>query len=408
MNRRFRLCLTFILSLFLLSVLPASAETVIGFLEGPVYFGNAGTGAIGFTGWALADSGIAKVVIQVDGVDVGQARYGFLRPGVQELYPDYVDSDGPGFLYNLNSTAFNNTRHTISAKVFTKDGNEMVIGGAQQIAFVNNTSLLAPFGTIERPRRAADLLGRCTRSCLTTPSNNIYTPVTGWALDLGVETGDAGVAWVELMVDGVIYYNSRRDCFYDSSLGLSQCYGLPRLDVERIFTYALDAPNAGFRFLLDVGHMLSCVGLAQGHHTLTIRAGDISTQNANIDEIPVNFYCAENHPSNGIFGLIESPVEGRIFAGDVLFQGWGIAAAGVSRIDLYIDGSYIGSPEYGVDSRPGVANQYPGFPDVDAPVWRMTYDTNQLANGDRQVEAFVVDLAGNRSSIGERTFHIQN
>lgn len=408
MNRRFRLSSTLILTLLLLSVLPASAETVIGFLEGPVYFGNAGTGAIGFTGWALADSGIAKVVIQVDGADVGQARYGFNRPGVRELYPDFADSEGPGFLYNLNSTVYNNTLHTISAKVFTNDGNEVVIGGAQQIAFVNSTSLLAPFGTIERPRRATDLLGRCDRTCGTIPADNIYTPVTGWVLDLGVEIGDAGVAWVELMIDGVIYYNTRRDCQYSSTLGLTQCYGLPRLDVERIFTYALDAPNSGYRFLLDVGDMLSCVGLAQGQHTITIRAGDISVQNANVDEIPVNFWCAENHPSNGIFGLIESPVEGRIFDGEVTFQGWGIAAAGVARIELYIDGTFVGNPDFGVDTRPSVANQYPGYPDSDAPVWRMVYDTNQLANGNRQVEAFVVDLDGNRASIGERTFNVQN
>ena len=80
----------------------------------------------------------------------------------------------------------------------------------------------------------------------------------------------------------------------------------------------------------------------------------------------------------------------------------------MARIELYIDGTFIGNPDFGVDSRPAVANQYPGFPDADAPVWRMTYDTNELANGDRQVEAFVVDLDGNRASIGERTFNVQN
>ena len=408
MNRRFRFCLTLILSLSLLSALPATAETVLGFLEGPVYFGNTGSGAVGMTGWALADSGIERVIMQVDGVDVGQARYGFVRPGVQEIYPDYEDSEGPGFLFNLNSTAFENGLHTVSAKVITNDGTEMVIGGAQELFFTNHTDMLVPFGTIERPRRHTDLLGRCNRTCDLTPTDAIYTPITGWALDLGVEIGDAGMAWAELMIDGVIYANTRRDCRFDSTLGLVSCYGLPRLDVERIFTYALDAPNAGYRFLIDVGWLISCVGLSEGLHTISVRAGDISDQVADIDEIPVNFWCAENHPSDGIYGLIESPVEGRIFTGDINLQGWAVAAEGVARVELYIDGTFIGNPDYGVDNRPGVANQYPGFPNVAAPVWRMTYDSTQLVDGVRQIEAFVVDLLGNRTSIGERTFNVLN
>lgn len=409
MKPRFRIVLTLLIPI-LLCAMPASAETILGFLEGPAYYGNAGTGAIGMTGWALSDSGIRRVIIQVDGVDIGPARYGAVRPGVQDLYPSFVDSEGPGFLYNLDSTAFSNTLHTISAKVITNDGNIAIIGGSQELAFVNTTALLAPFGFIEKPQRNADLIGRCARSsCSSAPDDTFYTPVSGWALDLGVGIDDNTVDWLELMIDGVPYYRTSRDCRFDFSLGLlSQCYGLPRLDVERIFPYALDAPSAGFNFIMDVGYMISCVGLAEGRHDITIRAGDHSNQIANIDSIPVNFFCAENRPNQSIFGKIENPREGRLYGDDITFQGWALAAEGISRVDLYVDGSFIGTATYGVDSRPGVASQFPGFPDSSAPAWRLIYDSNNLANGDRQVEAYAVDNRGNRVSIGERTFNVRN
>ena len=409
MNPRFRICFALVLSLLLLSTVPAAAETVLGFLEGPVYQGNAGTGAIGFTGWALADSGVRRVTIQVDGVDVGQARHGFSRPIVADLYPGFPDSAGAGFTYHLDSTQFNNTVHQISAKVLTNDGVETIIAGTQGVSFVNSTPLLVPFGRIEQPRRNAQLYGRCNRDCVFDPGNSIYTPVTGWALDLGMEIGDAGMAWVEVMIDGEIYYNTRRDCDYTAALGLHQCYGLPRLDVERGFPFAIDAPNSGFRFLLDIGDLITCWGLNRGHHTLTIRAGDISTQNANIDEHPVFFQCIEDLPADaGLVGNIESPREGAKYSDNILFQGWALALEGVARVDVYVDGQSIGTATFGIDSRPGVAVQFPGYPDVAAPVWALTYDSNNLSEGFHQVQVFVVDTVGTSTRIGERTFFVEN
>ncbi len=409
MNPRFKICLPLALAFLLLSALPATAETVLGFLEGPVYQGNAGTGAIGLTGWAVADSGIRRVVIQVDGVDIGQARHGFSRPLVNDLYPGFPDSMGAGFTYHLNSTQFTNTLHRVSAKVLTNAGTEVIIEGTQHLSFVNSTPLLVPFGKLEQPLRNAQMYGRCSRDCIFAPNNPIYTPVSGWALDLGLEIGDAGMAWVEVMIDGEIYYNTRRDCTFSAALGLHQCYGLPRLDVERAFPFAIDAQNSGFKFLLDVGDLITCWGLNRGHHTLTIRAGDISTQNANIDEHPVFFQCVEDLPPQaGLVGNIESPREGAQYGDNILFQGWALALEGVERVDLYIDGEFIGTAAFGIDSRPGVAVQFPGYPDVDAPVWALTYDSNNLSDGFHQVQVFVVDDIGSSTRIGERTFFVNN
>ncbi|MEL7059868.1 MAG: hypothetical protein AAGN46_07555 [Acidobacteriota bacterium] len=400
-------------------VAPATAqEAVFGFYEGPEGEQNAGTGAVGLTGWALASSGVAKVVVQVDGVDFGQAVYGKFRPDVAAQFPGFPDSQGAGFTYVLNTTEFTNGNHTVSIKVVSNLGTETVINGTENLFITNNTSLLRPFGEITFPQRGASLYGTCNRA-----NPIVYTPVVGWALDLGVEIGDTGLGYVELLLDGVpliepnpndpegdpVILNTRIGCYLDRAIGgFVNCYGLPRLRIERRFPFALDAPNAGFRFALDIGHHIAVRGIAQGQHVLTIRAGDISNQVENIDEFPVNMFCIEDFPGQGAPGFIEQPREGFQYSGDILVQGWAIDLDGVNRIDVYVDGVFFGNAMYGVDSRPGVAAQYPGFPDVGAPVFRTTIDSTLLSDGVHQIEIFSIDEIGFENLVGERSFFVNN
>jgi hypothetical protein len=404
MTKRWMVCLCGLLAL---SFAPgAQAETIRGYFEGIIGGHNAGSGAPGMTGWAVADSGVRKVVIQVDGVDLGQAGYGGVRPDVTSAVPGFPDSPAPGFGYFLNTTDFENGVHTVSAKVYTWDGNEAVIDGTRQIFFNNNTSILAPFGAINWPHRNADLYGTCD---LTAPSRT-YTPVIGWVLDLGVEIGDQGVGYVELLLDGSIVYNSDTSCSYILETGgFTNCYGLPRLDVESMFPFSLNASSTGYRFVLDIGALISFGGWAQGNHTLTVRAGDISNQVANVAEIPVFFHCEENLPNQGSFGVIESPVESRPYEDTIVFQGWALDAQGILRVDIYVDGQFVGTADYGVDSRPAVLMQYPGFINAEAPVWRFEYDSYQTSNGSHQIQVYAVDIgAGVGTLIGERTFFVDN
>ena len=388
------------LLLTLLTGVPAAGETVLGYFEGAAT-GNYGTGALPVTGWALADTGIKRVVIQVDGVDISQALYGNPRPLVEDIYPGFPDSAGPAFGYHLNTTDFTNEAHRVSAKVLTNGGTEVVLEGTRHITFNNNTAILHPFGKIETPQRNAELYGDCE-------GQQIWNPVGGWVLDLGVEIGDAGVGWVELLLDGSILANTRTGCSFEPDLGLFNCYGLPRLDIERGFPFALDAPTAGYRFLINVGALLNS-GYVRGHHTLTIRAGDISTQNANVDEIPVSFYCIQDLPDEAaILGFIESPRKGRQYAGTIRFQGWALALDTLARVEVWVDGRFIGNALLGVDSRPGVAAQYPGWPGVAAPVWRLLFDSTELAEGVHQVEVIAVDVNGTETLIGERSFFVNN
>jgi hypothetical protein len=279
-----------------------------------------------------------------------------------------------------------------------------VLDGSRQLFFTNNTSTLRPFGHIDRPLRQTDLYGTCSGS-----PNRIYSPIEGWALDLGVEIGDAGIGYVELLLDGAIVANTRTSCAYILATGgLTNCYGLPRLDIETRFPGALNAPSAGFRFVLDVGALITNANVTQGFHQLTIRAGDIATNVENIDEIPVNFFCEENNPNEGSIGFIEQPRPGLIVAGDTTFQGWAVDIDGINRVEMYVDGLYVGTANFGVDSRPAVANEYPGYPDAGAPVWRFIWDSTTRADAFHHMEAIAYDELGEATLIGERTFYVEN
>lgn len=460
------MCLTV---LALCTVLPAAGqETVIGFLEPPVIDDCIPTtsncerkpGIVRLHGWALADSGISRVIIQVDGVDVAQARHGTLRGQVADGYPGFPDTFRAGFGLFLNASDHLNGLHQLTARVETNAGTEVTLpaveqdgtilfDGVQEVFWSYNTSILHPFGEINFPERNAELFGTCclrdfsggccprtdvgtcclpevdegccfrdsTGSCCDPqepgcPTPIRYSPVEGWALDLGVETGDTGVGWVELLADGSIRGNSRINCRFNSATGgLTDCYGLQRLNVERNYPFALDAPNSGFRFVLDVGNMIVNGGYAQGHHVLTARVGDISNQNHNVSEIPVNFFCVENIANESSFGQIELPRPGRQYAGVMRFQGWALDGEGIDRVEIYVDGGLVGDAFFGVTqgTRPLVEAKYPGFPNSPAPVFRLpAIDSNIFTDGQHQVQVIVTDVTGDETLIGENTFSVNN
>lgn len=401
-----------------LVAMPAAAqETVRGFFEGPNFGYNAGTGVIPLTGWALSTSGVRRVVIKVDGQLDGQVEYGQFRPDVLDAFPGFPDSAGAGFTYNLNSTRYANGAHTVTAEVLTNAGTQRLLEEVHTVFFTNNTSTLEPFGEIDRPHRNAVLYGNCD----SIASNRIYTWVHGWALDLGVEAGgggsnggaggvSGGVRYVELTIDGQPLSNTKTSCAYIQALGGPvNCYGLPRQDIERRFPFAPDAPNAGFRFLLDIGALIVNNVYLEGQHTLGLRIGDEFNVNDDAHDIPVHFRCEHRNSNNeGSFGFIEQPRPGVIVAGNTTFVGWALDIDGVQRVEIRVDGSFVGRATYGVDSRPNVAIQYPGFPDSGAPVWSFVWDSTTVTDGFHQIQVMVSDERGDETLVGEHTFFVDN
>ena len=359
--------------------LPASAAPPFGSFGGLVSGGNGTAGVAPIHGWALDDDGIFAVDILVDGRVVGRALYGRSRPGVTQLYPGFPDSDLPGFGYELDTTRFLNGLHTVSARVTSTTGEVVHLPG-RVLEFTNLSHNLVPFGKIDFPNANAELYGNCN---LADPSRR-YSVVQGYALDVGVEIGDQGVGYVELLLDGAVIRNSQLSCaFSQPKGGLSDCWGLPRLDVTRFYPGLSDAPHSGFRFVLDVGELIAAGGYVPGRHVITIRSGDIAGQVANIHEIPVTYA-----------GLIE-------------VTGWAIDAEGVSAVDIYVDGFFKGTAAYGFP-RPGITSLHPSFPDSAAPGWQFFLDTTQLSDGEHHFQVVVRDITGREIIIGDRRFVVFN
>lgn len=395
---------------------PSWAAEPFGHFDGGLNGRNAATGVIGVTGWALDDDGVRAVDIYVDGRPVGRAGYGRHRARVAILFSEFPDADGAGFGFLLDTTHFFNGLHTVEALVISEAGERKFLNPIE-IEFANSTHLLGPFGAIDFPLKQAELFGVCED--LTDP-NRRYTVITGWVLDVGVEQGDqggapdqgdppgdSGVGWVELLLDGSILRNTKLDCDHEVAKGgLSDCYGLPSPDVERIHPNAPDASHARFRFVLDIGSLVD-FGFTRGSHVLTIRSGDIAGQVANVDEIAVTFRCVEDRGNDPSFGFIDGPRGGKIRSGIIKVTGWALDLEGVEKVEVFVDGFPVGEATHGIFRR-GVSRMHPGFPDSRGAGFVLDFDTTEVSDGFHDVQVLITDERGDTTMIGERTFRVDN
>ena len=403
-----------VLVLAVLAVAPAFAAAPFGWFGGILgAVDNAGTGVIPVAGWALDDNGVQNVDILVDGNVVGRAVYGMAWEGVAARYPNFPDSALPGFGFLLDSTHFPNGHHTVQPRVRSRAG-EVALLEPRVIRFTNNEAILLPFGNIDFPKEHAELRGTCN---FVPNAPRRFSVITGYALDAGLNDLDTGVAYVQLYIDHALVADTDLDCgFFDVTGGLTDCYGLRRLDVERQYPGLKDSPHSGFRFVLDVGALVASplpgevdAPFNQGAHILTIRAADHANQVRNVAEIPVTFSCDQNNQNESSFGDIDAPARGFVYSGVIQATGWALDWEGVSQVQVLVDGSFAGVASYGIP-RPDVGDLtfYPGYLNVSAPGWRFALDTRQFSNGEHFLDVVVVDKAGIHTIIGRRRFVIGN
>lgn len=395
--------LGFVAALLAATATPVLADLPFGSFGGQQGGGNGAAGVVGLFGWALDDNGIEAVDVYVDGVIAGRALYGRARPGVTQAFPGLPDSALPGWSIRLDTTRYANGLHTVTPQAISDTG-ERVWLNSVVFEFLNTTHNLVPFGAIDLPLPNTELYGSCDPDQVVNRRLNV---ISGYALDVGIEIGDTGVGYVELLIDGTIYANTRLDCrFSPAAGGLTDCYGLRRLDVERAFPTVRDAPHSGFRFVIDIGRLLE-VGYVPGFHVLSIRSGDVNANSAEIAEVPVTFLCDDFLPNEGSFGAVDLPVDGLIFQGTADFTGFALDWEGVNRVLIFVDGFEIGEATYGLP-RPVVSSLYPGYPDAGFPGWSFSLDSTGLANGGHQMQVIVVDELAATTLIGERSFVVDN
>ena len=97
----------------------ARARPPFGLIDTPKENEAMASGAQG-TGWALDDSGVAKVEAGLDDGPRAAAQIGQPFPGVKDAYPTYPDSDKAGFTFTMPSVAAG--PHLLIVTITGKDG----------------------------------------------------------------------------------------------------------------------------------------------------------------------------------------------------------------------------------------------------------------------------------------------
>ncbi len=101
--------------------LPTLADPMVLTLEEPKE-GGTYTGIANLRGWALAESGIDKVEVDIDGVYAFTIPMGGNRGDVAAAYPDFPNSAQSGFSMAFNYKALAKGSHQVTARALSQDG----------------------------------------------------------------------------------------------------------------------------------------------------------------------------------------------------------------------------------------------------------------------------------------------
>jgi len=453
----------------------ALAAPPFGNIDSPSDSQTGISGSFPVSGWVADDSGtIDHIDFLVDGRIVAgavgrglpsTAIYGLPRPDVFAVFPDVPNSLNSGFLANLDTTAFVDGVHVISVRAFDDQGASNVLG-TRTVQVINNGSNLPPFGFLDVPLDKASLLCSPAAAPITPPPGGCPSPpmppcesgpptvpsynnvVAGWALDTGSRLDLGQVSYVELLIDGEIIANTRRDCVRKGNI-LQNCYGLNRPDVARAFPGYVNADNSGFLFLFalqqDPGNGLFDVLIpdpfgqpvirgyvASGKHTIAIRAGDEKETVTQFAAISVDVLCDTGQfHDQPAFGYIDSPSPLQFINGLFSFSGWAFDydnggqlpnVNGITRLDIDVDGQVVGSLFPPFASRLDVpVNDFRVLP-TDTSTgptafvgWAFAFDTTRLSDTQHDLVVYAVDTpiaatgrSAFRSEIGRRKFVVFN
>ncbi len=414
---------------------PLANQAPFGYIDIPGAVGLEGAvGSFPVAGWAIDDVDVARVDFLVDGgivagaVGRGEpstAYYGSTRPDVAAAFPDVPLALYSGFIANIDTSQFINGIHVISVRVTDVDGASREIG-TRRVQIVNAGQNLVPFGRIDFPLDKASLFcttsaGGCPSPCTpgTTPTN----VVAGWALDVGSSLDRGQVSYVELLLDGQIIRNSRSDCVQIGA-ALTNCYGINRPDVARLYSGYVNADNAGFSFsfalvrdsedpsgvveilTVDGTNTLVTTGFTTaGKHTIAIRAGDEEESVTQFGAMSVDILCDSTGDQPAI-GFVDTPSDYQFINGDFEVFGWAYDFQGVLRVEVDVDGQVVGQAAYGL-ARPDVPvndfrvpSAFTGF--------SFFLDTTALSDSAHDLVIYVVDFSGDRTEIGRRKFVVNN
>jgi hypothetical protein len=241
---------------------------------------------------------------------------------------------------------------------------------------INNSQDREPFGSFSTP-----LDGSTVRSSI---------PVTGWVLD------DIGVESVK------IYRQVRNGSGF---IGEAVLVEGARPDVEAAF------PGYPMNHMAGWGYMMLTNFLPDGYSVIYAVATDSAGKQVNLGSGTI---FIDNASAVKPFGAIDTPTPGGKASGrNYRNQGWVLTPRpnkipkNGSTISVYIDGTFVGHPQYNIH-RGDIAAFFPGYANSKGAAAFLEFDTTAYTNGVHSIQWVVTDSAGNTDGVGSRYFTVQN
>lgn len=91
--------------------------------------------------------------------------------------------------------------------------------------------------------------------------------------------------------------------------------------------------------------------------------------------------------------LLESPADRQKISGIATIHGWAVDKKGITKVELFIDGQFVGNIPYG-GTRADVGNAYPGFPNAGDSGFGMAWNYSLLNSGDHAIKVRVHNQDG--------------
>lgn len=301
-------------------------------------------------GWSLAEAGVEKVEILVDGKLVGTAKYGISRLDVYRVYPQYNNRNS-GFEYKLDTRMLTQGMHKLQIRTTAN-------GGEQRISTLSiRVARQLPIQTIiDEPVEQAKVSGT--------------QKIRGWAL------AEDGIKEIQVLVDGIPKGKAK--------------LGISRLDVYRVYPQ-YNNKKSGYEYSLNTKL------LSQGNHTITLQ---VKTKAGDIQKVDRKIKVTRTLP---IRSKLESIKNGMNVMFEQSITGWALSEDGIDRVEIFIDGKYHGKASYGL-SRSDVYRTYPQYKNSRSG-YKYKLDTETLSAGVHKLSVHHVTKSGD-VKITEATINV--
>ena len=315
-------------------------------------------------GWVVSDSEITAISLSLDGQFLCHVMYGLPRPDIATRYPHYPHADHAGFSFsNRLADEFDPSADgVLTLRVQTAAGRET--SRALPVRLVNETPVLPRSPSDPSPIRIA-------LENVRLDGGGILR-LSGWIVSLTPLT--------EVQV-----------FFGDEPLAPPQL-GLDRPDIAASHPLYPNAREAGFRLVQDVGAFGEQMGLVR----IQARCdGGVRRQILVPVEMPAS-HGKVTVQEGAIDVCIDSYALGT--DGRLAVQGWAVSAAGISTVEVSLDGETLGQAESG-QSRPDVGNRFPRIPSARLGGFRFACQLSEPPSGQHLLVVQVRNGHGEERSV---------